>query len=218
MLNQSSVLRDDTYTVAIITRPPEIVALFNIPSGDAEIPNIPILFDSHPRPSLHPKGAAFIKFLDEEGAIEYLSSLFQTDKALVESETWDASLLGQYTAHILKLKVWTQADNERAFCQANIRILMEQASLREATTREEALSAEVASLRGRVALQQQEIDRAMAEEMAARDELRFLRLEVEQLKGAATHEQRPRVWSEVVPWSSGTPPRKPSTYVDPAHL
>ncbi len=218
MLKQSSVLRDDTYTVAIITRPPEIVALFNIPSGDTEIPNIPILFDSHPRPHLHPKGAAFINFLDEEGAIEYLSSLFQTDKALVESQTWDASLLGQYTAHILKLKVWTEAENERAFCQANIRILMEQASLREATSREEALSAEVASLRGQVALQQQQIDRAMAEEMAARDELQSLRHEVAQLKGAASREQRPRLWSEVVPWTSGTPSRTPSKYVDLAHL
>ena len=212
---KSSLLRDDTYTVAIITRPPEIVALFNIPSGDPEIPNIPILFDSHPRPHLHPKGAAFIVFLNEEGAIEYLSSLFQTDKALLESKTWDASLLGQYTAHILKLKMATPAEIEQAVCQANIRILMEQASLRESTTREATLSAEVASLRGRVALQQQRIDRAMAEETVSREELRSLRNEIERLRRGAAYEQRPGPWIEVRSRTSGTPSRK---YVKPAHL
>jgi len=214
MLKKSSLLRDDTYTVAIITRPPEIVALFNIPSGDTEIP---ILFDSHPRPHLHPKGAAFIVFHNEEGAIEYLSSLFQTDKALVESKTWDASLLGQYTAHVLKLKLATPAETERAFCQANIRILMEQANLREAITRETALSAEVASLRGQMTLQQQQIDRAMAEETVSREELRFLRLEVERLKRVTAYEQRSRPWVEVVS-TGGTPPRKSLKYVNPARL
>ena len=218
MLKQSSSLRDDTYTVAIITRPPEIVALFNIPSGDTEIPSIPILFDSHPRPDLHPKGAAFIKFLNEEVAIEYLSSLFQTDKALVESSTWDASLLGQYNAHVLKLKMQTQAETERAFYQANIQILMEQVSLREATVREGALSAEVASLRGQMTLQQQEIDRAMAVEPASREELQSLRHEVERLKRGAVHDQWPRSWAEVVPWRSATASRSPSTYVNLAHL
>jgi hypothetical protein len=215
MLKTFSLLRDDTPTVAIITRPPEIVALFNIPSGDT---GIPILFDSHPRPDLHPKGAAFIVFLDEQAAIEYLSSLFQTDKALVESKTWDASLLGQYTAHVLKLKTATPAETERAFHQANIRILMEQATLREATTREAALSAEVASLRGQMTLQQQRMDRAMAQETASREELQFLRREVERLKRAAAHEQRPRPWVEVVSRSSGTPPRRPLKYVKPPPL
>jgi hypothetical protein len=222
MLKKSSLLRDDTYTVAIITRPPEIVALFNIPSGDIEMPYIPILFDSHPRPHLHPKGAAFIVFFDEEGATKYLSSLFQTDKALVESKTWDASLLGQYTAHILKLKMPTPAESERALYQANIRILVEQASLREATTREAALSAEVASLRGHMTLQQQQIDRAMAEETVSREELILLRHEVERLKRAAAYdqrsEQRSGSWLEVVPRRSGTQSRRPLMYVNIAHL
>ena len=210
---KSSLLRDDTYTVAIITRPPEIVALFNIPSGDTETPYIPILFDSHPRPDLHPKGAAFIVFLNEEGAIEYLSSLFQTDEALLESQTWDASLLGQYTAHILKLKLPTPAETDLAFYQANIRILMEQAKLRESTTREAALSAEVASLRGRIAFQLQQIDRAIAEETASREELILLRHEVERLKRAAAHEQWSGSWVDV-PWRSGTPPRGPLMYAN----
>ena len=204
--------------MAIITRPPEIVALFNIPSGDPGLPSIPILFDSHPRPHLHPKGAAFIFFLNEEGPIEYLSSLFQTDKALVESETWDASLLGQYTAHILKLKLSTPAENERAFYQANIRILIEQANLREATTREAALSADVASLRGQVALHQQQIDRAMAEETASREELRDLHREIERLKRAAAHEQSRGSWVDVVSRRSGPPPRGPPVSVTLAHM
>ena len=205
-----SLLRDDTYTVAIITRPPEIVALFNIPSGDPESPSIPILFDSHPRPHLHPRGAAFIFFLDEEGPVQYLSSLFQTDRALVESKTWDASLLGQYTAHVLKLKMSTPDEHERALYQANIRVLVEQASLREAATREAVLSAEVASLRGQVAFQQQQVDRAIAGETASREELRFLRLEIERLKRAATYEESRGSWVEVVSRKGGSPQRKPS--------
>jgi len=212
VLKKSSLLRDDTYTVAIITRPPEIVALFNVPSGNPGSPSIPILFDSHPRPGLHPEGAAFIFFADDEGPIQYLSLLFQTDKALVESKTWDASLLGQYTAHVLKLKMSTPAEAEQAFYQANIRILVEQANLRDATTRETALGAEVASLRGRVALQQQQIDRAMAEEISSREEMILLRHEVERLKRAATNEQWSGPWLEVS-GRNGTPPRRSPMYV-----
>ena len=217
MLKTSSLLRDDAYTVAIITRPPEIVALFNIPTGNPEIPNVQILFDSHPRPHLHPKGAAFIFFQNAEGPVEYLSSLFQTDKALVESKTWDASLLGQYTAHVLKLKMSTPAEAEQAFYQANIRFLVEQANMREVTRREAALSEEVASLRGRVAHQQLLLDRAMAEETASREELEFLRREVERLKRAAPHEQFAGSWVDVLSRRSGTLPQGPSKYVTLAH-
>ena len=218
MLKHSRLLRDDTSTVAIITRPPEIVALFNISSGDPEIPYIPILFDSHPRPLLHPKGAAFIFFHNEEEPIKYLSSLFQTDKALVESRTWDASLLGQYTAHVLKLKMSDPAETERAFYQANIRILEVQTNLRDANARETVLSAEVASLRGQMALQQHQIDRAMAEGMASREDLNRLRREVERLRRGAASEQMPGSWVEVASRKSGSPPRRPSMYVTLTHL
>jgi hypothetical protein len=218
ILKKTRLLRDDTSTVAIITRPPEIVALFNIPSGQPERPVIPILFDSHPRPHLHPKGAAFIFFLDEEGPIKYLSSLFQTDKALVESRTWDASLLGQYTAHILKLKMATQVEAEQAFYKANIRVLEEQGKFRSVMTREAALSAEVASLRGQMALQQQQIDRASAEEAASREELRELRREFERLGRGVAYGQMPGAWVEVQHRRGGTPSRKPSKYATLMHL
>ena len=202
-----SLLRDGTCTVAIITRPPEIVALFDIPSGDPELSSIPILSDSHPRPHLHPRGATFICFLNEEGSVEYLSSLFQKDKALVESKPWDASLLGQYTAHVLKLKMSTPAAHELAFYQANIRVLVEHSSLREA---KEVLSAEVASLKRQV---ERQVDRAMAAETASREELRILRREIERLKKAATHEESRGSWVEVVSRKGGSPQRKPSISV-----
>lgn len=204
--------------MAIITRPPEIVALFNIPSEDPGTPNIKILFDSHPRPHLHPRGAAFIIFLTEEGPIEYLSSLFQTDKALVESRTWDASLLGQYTAHVLTLRVSTRSEAERAFYQANIRILEEQANSRAATARGTALSAENASLKRQIAAQQQRIDRGMADETASREELNHLRREVDRLKRNTAYERMPGAWVEPVFRKSGTPPQGPSTYVTLVHL
>jgi hypothetical protein len=218
MLKKARLLRGDTSTVAIITRPPEIVALFNISSGDPEMPSLPILFDSHPRPHLHPKGAAFIFFLNEEGPIEYLSSLFQMDRSLVDSRTWDASLLGQYTAHVLKRKYATQFEAERAFYRANIRLLEEQANFRGATTREAALGEEVASLKRQIARRQQQIDRAMAEETASREEIRHLRREVERLRGSATHERMPGSWEEVSTQRSGSPPRTSSAYVILAHL
>ena len=198
-----SLLRDGTCTVAIITRPPEIAVLFDIPSGDPELSSLPIPFDSHPRPRLHPRGAAFICFLNEEGPLEYLSSLFQTDKALVESKTWDASLLGQYTAHVLKLNVSTPAEHELAFYQANIRVLVEQASLREA---KEVLSAEVASLR-------RQVDRAMAADMASREELKLLRREIERLKRPATPDESRGSWVEVVSRKGRPPQRNPSISV-----
>jgi len=204
MLIKSSSLQHDAPTVAIITRPPEIVALFNIPTGDPLRPSVQILFDSHPRPHLHPGGAAFIFFLNEEGPIKYLSALFQTDRALVESRTWDASLLGQYTAHVLTRKRSTQFETERVSYQANIRLLEEQANLRAAIAREAALGAEVSSLRRQTALQQQRIDRAMAEETVSREEMRRLRNEVDRLKRTSAHGRMPGAWVESASSENGT--------------
>ena len=219
MLKEPRSLQRNTSTVAIITRPPEIVALFNIPSGHPEMPFLRILFDSHPRPQLHPQGAAFIFFLDdEEGPVKYLSSLFQTDKSLVESRIWDASLLGQYTAHVLELNMTTQSDAARVFYHANIRILEEQANLRAATTRETTLSEENASLKRQMTVQQQRTDRAVAEEAASREELNRLRREVERLKRTTAHGQMLGTWVEPVAQSSGIPPRQSSSYVTPTHL
>lgn len=107
----------------------------------------------------------------------------------------------------LKLKMSTPAAAERAFYQANIRILMEQANLKAAAIREAALSAEVAMLRG-----------LMAEETASREELIFIRHEVGRLKSAAVHEQSPESCVEAVSWRSGTPPRRPLVYINLAHL
>jgi len=138
----------------------------------------------------------------------------------VESRTWDASLLGQYTAHVLNFKMMDPFENERVFYQANIRVLEEQANLRAANARESALSEEVSSLNRRMALQQERIDRAMVEEMASREELKRLRSEVDRLKRTAAHEQMPGAWTEPVPWKSRTPTRGPgpSPYITLAHL
>ena len=219
MLRKSSSLRGDICTVAIITRPPEIVALFNIPSGNPQRPFVKILFDSHPRPHLHPRGAAFIFFHSEEGPIKYLSSLFRTDRALVESRTWDASLLGQYTAHILCPKAPNPVESDRAIYQANIRLLEEQANLRASLARETALSAEVSSLERQMGLQQQQIDRAMAEETRSREELRYLRSEVDRLKRTSAPNRMPGAWVEPESWQGGNSSRAsgPSTYITPPH-
>lgn len=182
------------------------------------MPFLRILFDSHPRPHLHPKGAAFIFFFDEQETVEYLSSLFQTDEALVESRIWDASLLGQYTAHVLALKTIAQADPERAFYDANIRILEEQANVRAAADREAGLGEENAALRRQMAVQQRQIERAAAYEAESRDELDRLRREVERLKRGTAHDHMPGAWVEPVSRRTVSPPRASSAYVTPKHL
>jgi hypothetical protein len=152
---------------------------------------IPILFDPHPRPNLHPKGAAFISFLDEDGAINYLSSLFQIDEALEESRTWDESLLAQHTAHILKLEAVTPAEAEQPFPKADI-----EGKLAPQQTID------------RVKAERAKAERAKAKRATLRDELWDLRCEVEQL--SAGYEQMP---VEVQHRMGGTPSRKLSRYV-----
>ena len=220
MLKKSSSLHDDTPTVALISRPPEIVALFNIPSGDPESPSIQIIFDPHPRPYLHPRGATFISFLDEEGPIKYLSSIFQKNRATVESRTWDASLLSQYTAHVLTRKMSAESDFLRVLYQANIGLLEEKTNPRADIAKKTALGAEVSSLKRQMALQQQQIDSAMEGETVSREELNQLRSEVDILKRTGDHERMPGAWVESESWESGTPSRAPgpSTYTTLSHL
>ena len=122
----------------------------------------------------------------------------------MESQAWDASLLGQYTAHVLKLKTSPVVEHELAFYQANIHVLVEHARFRDA---KEVLSAEVAYLRRQV---ERQVDRAMAAETASREELRILRREIERLKRAATHEESRESSVGVVSRESGPPPRNPS--------
>ena len=178
------------------------------------MPFIQILFDSHPRPRLHPRGAAFIFFLNEEGPVNCLSSLFRTDKTPMESKAWGVSNLGQYTAHVLKLKTPTPPVTEWAFYQANIRTIEESANPKVPTAREVALGEEVALLKRQMALQQQRLERTTAEEKVSHDELKHLCPEVGPIMGVTPLEPMPGAWvEEPVSRRSGVLPRVPAMYV-----
>ncbi|EIW81361.1 hypothetical protein CONPUDRAFT_137352 [Coniophora puteana RWD-64-598 SS2] len=83
--------------VAVITRPPEIIACLKvIVSGS----NTFVIFDSHPRPD-HSDGAALI-FVDSiDKAAVRLSTILPYDEALMSDSHlhWQAQLLGQFSSH-----------------------------------------------------------------------------------------------------------------------
>jgi hypothetical protein len=84
---------------AIITRPPEIVAVLKLPvEHDSEIF---VIFDSHPREA-HPNGAGLIFNKSLPSTAAYLADLFKFDQGLLEdvSLQWQAQLLANFSAHI----------------------------------------------------------------------------------------------------------------------
>ncbi|TFK66840.1 hypothetical protein BDN72DRAFT_127511 [Pluteus cervinus] len=84
--------------VAVITRPPEIIACFKIPTSKSDVY---LIFDSHPRP-LHPRGAGFVFNTSAAETAKRLASILAFDSTLVEdpSMQWQAQLLGNCSSHI----------------------------------------------------------------------------------------------------------------------
>ncbi len=86
-----------------------------------------IVFDSHPRPELHPEGAAFIFHTTSEGMAQYLDRLLPYDRSLLADNNvqWEAQLLGNFSGHVFvsknqpaNIEHWTNAD-----LQASLQIL-----------------------------------------------------------------------------------------------
>ncbi|KAG9023157.1 hypothetical protein FRB95_013479, partial [Tulasnella sp. JGI-2019a] len=95
----------DNSSAAIITKPPEILAVFAIATHAADpFPTkVFVVFDSHSRPDHHPNGAAFSFFGTLETAAAYLSDLLSVDPNLLNDQRmqWQAQLLSQCSAHFL---------------------------------------------------------------------------------------------------------------------
>ncbi|KAF5362263.1 hypothetical protein D9756_002246 [Leucocoprinus leucothites] len=89
----------DHSVIAIITRPPEIVACLKTRIADRDVY---VIFDSHPRPT-HPDGLGFIINSSIKMATAYLSNLLSFDENILKDPSlqWQAQLLGYFSGHIL---------------------------------------------------------------------------------------------------------------------
>ncbi|KAF8589360.1 hypothetical protein K439DRAFT_1628795 [Ramaria rubella] len=135
----------------VLTRPPEIFAVFYILTNNPKRPGIFAVFDSHPRPVKHAKGASFILFSTLEGASHYISGLLQIDRSLLSgSLQWQAQLLGHYSGHVYFARSSYDADDGhiKSLYDANMEILELRSRLAHA--KEEILEIN-SKLQGRIA-------------------------------------------------------------------
>jgi len=86
----------DSSAVAIITRPPEIIACLKLRLATR---NVFIIFDSHPRPS-YPNGAGMIVSPSIEGTARQLTELLPTVDLPDSFLQWQAQLLSNYSGHV----------------------------------------------------------------------------------------------------------------------
>ena len=86
----------DTSAVAIITRPPEIIACLKLRLRSR---TVFIIFDSHPRPS-YPNGAGMMISPSIEGTARRLTELLPTVDLRDSFLQWQAQLLGNYSGHV----------------------------------------------------------------------------------------------------------------------
>ncbi|RUS27831.1 hypothetical protein BC938DRAFT_482671 [Jimgerdemannia flammicorona] len=76
---------------AVVTKPPESIMVAVDPRSETPV----VLFDSHPRPDIHPDSAAFLCFEDQHGLVEYLHQIMPSPQDL------DLEDLDAYTAMII---------------------------------------------------------------------------------------------------------------------
>ena len=86
----------DSSAVAIITRPPEIIACLKLRLTKR---NVFIIFDSHSRPS-YPNGAGMMVSTSIEGTARRLTELLPTVDLQDSFLQWQAQLLANYSGHV----------------------------------------------------------------------------------------------------------------------
>ncbi|KAH9984586.1 hypothetical protein BJV77DRAFT_966018 [Russula vinacea] len=86
----------DSSAVAIITRPPEIIACLKLRLA---FRNVFIIFDSHPRPS-YPNGAGMIANTSIEGTARRLAEILPNVDLSDGILQWQAQLLSVYSGHV----------------------------------------------------------------------------------------------------------------------
>ncbi|KAF8677718.1 Ring finger [Rhizoctonia solani] len=124
-------------TAALITRPPEIVAILRVPLSTTEPSvssnlnrdeSIYAIFDSHSRPE-HPDGAGLTLLPSIAAAAQHLTALLRVNiNTGSPGLSWEAQLMSQFSAHLVRRVEWRQPAEERttrlaAIYEANVGLL-----------------------------------------------------------------------------------------------
>ncbi|RPD67337.1 hypothetical protein L227DRAFT_491050, partial [Lentinus tigrinus ALCF2SS1-6] len=124
----------------IITRPPEIIACFYLARAPIELF---VLFDSHPRPHKHARGAAFIFKNSLDSTAAYLTELLRFDDSLLSDSSiqWQAQLLAHASGEIFLASEWVLANAQWAevALDASLQVLHLQARMQELESRNQTL-------------------------------------------------------------------------------
>jgi hypothetical protein len=138
----------DSSAVAIITRPPEIIACLKLRLAKR---NVFIIFDSHPRPS-YPDGAGMTVSTSIEGTARRLTELLPTVDLPDSFLQWQAQLLSNYSGHVfvphgveMSTPTLWQAVLESSLAQLSM-----QAEISELRSQNEFLKSEQQRLEGEI--------------------------------------------------------------------
>ncbi|CAE6512558.1 unnamed protein product [Rhizoctonia solani] len=155
-------------TAALITRPPEIVAILRIPLSTTKSPTpskrddaIYAIFDSHSRPE-HPNGAGLTLLPSIAAAAQHLTALLRVNiNTRSPGLSWEAQLMSQFSAHLVRRAEWRQPREERntrlaAMYEANVGLLRGMEAQEEA----KRMRGEMTELREKVKKLQQELHHA----------------------------------------------------------
>ncbi|PBK72468.1 hypothetical protein ARMSODRAFT_954173 [Armillaria solidipes] len=140
MLGDLEFASDNT-SVAVITRPPEIIACAKVPTPEQ---NIYVIFDTHPRPT-HPDGSGITFLATVESAAKRLSDILSVDTSLLSESglQWQAQLLANFSAHVfIPNDKWSTdpADLKQALLESSVTILTLQAQLSDLESRNQSLA------------------------------------------------------------------------------
>jgi regulator of replication initiation timing len=155
-------------SVAVITRPPEIIAVLKIPCSSGS--EVFVVFDSHPR-EIHPDGAGLIFNTSADAVADYLYDLFKFDERLLQDESlqWQAQLLANFSAHIFTAnKSFDNYSASDAVLDASLAVLSSKAQVVHLASDNSATKAENQHLRDR-------IEALEVENAELREEIRRLR-------------------------------------------
>lgn len=124
--------------VAVITRPPEIVACARTSQG------VFIVFDSHSRPE-HPKGSGLFLTKSLERAARYLHNLLYVDSSVLSDSglQWQAQLLANFSAHIFVSNSSMQSDLPgltQSLLECSLEVLTLRAQVADLTTQNQLLT------------------------------------------------------------------------------